>query len=358
MNKDVKLFSFPKNPERRKKWIEYGRVPPDLPPSMYYFCAEHFDRKFMAVNNRRTVLVGEAVPFPYVEPEIDETFQVDSNIDYYLYDDSEPADNPETHSEQELHVESTTMQDDGDYGDQEECCSINLDNQDSETDILLMQESKESTGNSKCYKRKYDDTVLNEPSTSKAKMIKISTTVKQQQKSVDKTNIKSRQIINSKGLPAGSTTALDSLSEDIEEEHFSIDLDDLESDSSTRFIEVEKDFRHNSLKKDFEDDLKFTEGSLPKTIIPKFPVVKILQKSHKTMEGKKATECLKRSIEEIDEDLLIDAKHVTTFVFKGEEHVQMTKDYYIREKMENTKNLKKMLHIVKTVKEYLNSLDV
>lgn len=58
------LFQFPKNVERRKKWMELGQAPKNLPQSAYYYCSDHFDRKFMAVNQRRTILVGEAMPFP------------------------------------------------------------------------------------------------------------------------------------------------------------------------------------------------------------------------------------------------------------------------------------------------------
>lgn len=337
LNKDVKLFGFPKDPERRKKWIEYGKVPPGIPPSMYYFCGEHFDRKFMAVNNRRTVLVGEAVPFPYVEPEIDENYQVDSNIDYYLYDDSQPADNQETLSEQELHVESTTAQDDDNYGDQKDCSSIKLSDTDSGTNLLLKPESKEPVENSKRFKRIYDDIIMMGPSSSK--IIKISASIKPQQKSLEKTNIKTRPIVYSKGLPLGSKETVDSLKEDIEEEHFSIDLNDLDLNSNTPIIEIEKDLCHNSPKISLEDGTQ-------------------TQKSQNIMERKKSIEILQRDMEEIDEETLIDEKHVTTFVYKGEEHVQMSKDYYVQEKMENAKNLKKMRHIVKTLKEYFNSLDV
>lgn len=58
------LFKFPKNDERREKWMELGQAPKNLPHSAYYYCSDHFDRKFMAVNQRRTTLVGEAMPFP------------------------------------------------------------------------------------------------------------------------------------------------------------------------------------------------------------------------------------------------------------------------------------------------------
>lgn len=59
------IFQFPKNPERREKWMKLGQAPRNLPPTRYFYCSDHFDSKFMAVNQRRTILVGEAIPFPY-----------------------------------------------------------------------------------------------------------------------------------------------------------------------------------------------------------------------------------------------------------------------------------------------------
>lgn len=58
------MFQFPKNLEKRKKWVELGQAPNNLGPSTYYYCSDHFDRRFLAVNQRRTILVGEALPYP------------------------------------------------------------------------------------------------------------------------------------------------------------------------------------------------------------------------------------------------------------------------------------------------------
>lgn len=58
------LFQFPKNLEKRKKWMELGQAPKNMASSTYYYCSDHFDKRFLAVNQRRTILVGEALPYP------------------------------------------------------------------------------------------------------------------------------------------------------------------------------------------------------------------------------------------------------------------------------------------------------
>ncbi|KAH8248441.1 hypothetical protein KR032_008446 [Drosophila birchii] len=61
------LFSFPKQPERARIWIENAQVHPKIPKSQLFICSKHFDTKFISSNKNRTLLVGEAVPFPYIK---------------------------------------------------------------------------------------------------------------------------------------------------------------------------------------------------------------------------------------------------------------------------------------------------
>ncbi|EDW34296.1 GL22174 [Drosophila persimilis] len=60
------------------------------------------------------------------------------------------------------------------------------------------------------------------------------------------------------------------------------------------------------------------------------------------------------------EDQAIDPTEVSTFIFKGEEYVQMSKSYYMREKREIAQQLRQYKTILKNIKEYFQdeSLDI
>lgn len=145
INKHVTLFSFPKNPERRKLWMELGKVPANLPASMYYFCIDHFDKKYLSVNNVRKVLVGDAVPYPFEEQEYVEEAQCDdetnADLDFLLYDlnkeNSEIVERQQLQDEQDIHVESTTLTNEIQEDFQDEHYSLNLDDEKSNGDGQL-----------------------------------------------------------------------------------------------------------------------------------------------------------------------------------------------------------------------------
>ncbi|EDW95679.1 uncharacterized protein Dyak_GE25341 [Drosophila yakuba] len=99
------LFAFPKQPQRARIWHENGQVHPKIPLSQLFMCSLHFDRKFISSSKNRTLLVGEAVPYPYKEsspkPE-EEPQQVasTSHESYYinLSDDELSINNVDTTS--------------------------------------------------------------------------------------------------------------------------------------------------------------------------------------------------------------------------------------------------------------------
>ncbi|XP_043946946.1 uncharacterized protein LOC108032918 [Drosophila biarmipes] len=65
------MFAFPKQAERARIWHENGQVHPKIPQTQLFMCASHFDRKFISSSKNRTLLVGEAVPFPYGKTDPD-----------------------------------------------------------------------------------------------------------------------------------------------------------------------------------------------------------------------------------------------------------------------------------------------
>ncbi|XP_020812750.1 52 kDa repressor of the inhibitor of the protein kinase isoform X2 [Drosophila serrata] len=61
------IFSFPKNPERARIWLENAQVHPKISKNQLFLCSKHFDTKFISSNRNRTMLVGEAIPIPYTK---------------------------------------------------------------------------------------------------------------------------------------------------------------------------------------------------------------------------------------------------------------------------------------------------
>ncbi|XP_033162645.1 uncharacterized protein LOC117142649 isoform X1 [Drosophila mauritiana] len=105
LTKGRTMFAFPKQPHRARIWHANGQVHPKIPHSQLFMCSLHFDRKFISSSKNRTLLVGEAVPYPYEEsstkPE-EEPQQVasTSHESYYinLSDDELSINNVDTTS--------------------------------------------------------------------------------------------------------------------------------------------------------------------------------------------------------------------------------------------------------------------
>lgn len=282
---NVILFSFPKNPERRQKWLELGKVSANHPSSRYYFCSDHFDKKYLAVNNRRTVLVGEALPFPYTEIE-ESCEDTDGNIDFFLYEMNRENDLNEKQfklDDKNLHVESTTLTNELQEIVHGEQLSEDFNEQEFQNCIIYTEEEKDTSLSATTYKKKrpLNNTITQTQSAvSKAKILKISPQQIPLHKALEKTN-------------------------------------NIKSSKQIQFVE--------------------SSSSLCVTY-------------HSEVSSRETNE------DEIVPDQLVDSKHVTTFIFKGEEYVQMPKDYYVNEKMELMKKLQKMEKTVKAIKEHLNSL--
>ncbi|KAH8330183.1 hypothetical protein KR074_011181 [Drosophila pseudoananassae] len=80
------LFSCSKNPERARIWRERGRVHPKIPPQQLLMCSKHFDPSFISITKNRALLVGEAVPYPYEEPETATTVEQDLELEAEDFD--------------------------------------------------------------------------------------------------------------------------------------------------------------------------------------------------------------------------------------------------------------------------------
>ncbi|XP_017856191.1 PREDICTED: uncharacterized protein LOC108609029 [Drosophila arizonae] len=70
---EVTLFAFPKDPKRAEQWRILGQVHPKIGPMQLYMCSKHFDAKYLSLTRNRRILLGEALPFPYEDPNKTDT---------------------------------------------------------------------------------------------------------------------------------------------------------------------------------------------------------------------------------------------------------------------------------------------
>ncbi|XP_075146116.1 dorsal interacting protein 2 [Haematobia irritans] len=292
---NITLFQFPKNPKRRQKWMELGKAPPNLPANYYYYCSEHFDKRFLNVGARRTILVGESVPYPCIdknEPkEKEEMFAVEDE-DLYLYhmkgDDITPGPS-EVSQESNLLVESTTTENDDFIGYiNSRLCQ---DEGESEEQDILFSMKHDGIKNQKGipYKRKLSNDTS--PSTNSIKILKCTSLSKPKSPK----NEISVTITNTTEY-APETNNAKSFSNAQNSKKFSIPDNDLS------------------------------------------PLSEVYE------------------ISEINSESVIEPDQVTTFIFKGEEYVQMPKDYYVKEKMELLEKIKRMENVIQNIKGQLDSL--
>lgn len=287
---NITLFQFPKNPERRQIWIERGKAPTNLPLNYYYYCSDHFDKCFLNVGPRRTMLVGEAVPFAFEttgdhNAEDTEEFITPEKNEYFYHLKDDEYFTPAVHApqEQDLHVESTTMQDSDIHFINND---IHLD-EGNEAEIMDTKDSDEAKIVGNPYKRKLHNatsTVIANPDT-KIRIIKCRT------------------------------------------------LSTEPSSPSKPKIPSNPSKMENKVKND--------QPNVPP------------QRGENAIAEKDDVALLPLVI---NAESVIDRNKVTTFIFKGEEYVQMPKEHYIKEKIALMTKLKKMEIVIANIKKSLKSL--
>lgn len=300
---NLTLFAFPKDVERRKKWLELGKAPANLPINYYFYCSDHFDKCFLNVGHRRTTLVGEAIPHAYQsDNEDDEDLEYSGKVEYvnydddwYLKDEDNNFDQGGEERQQHTMVESTTTTTTINYDDDMQLIVKELGlSKDNHT--TSGQSSGSANVENKTYKRKIRnlEATTSVPS-SKIKFLQHTETLTTLPPPAEN-NIR---IVSSSSIP--SYTVLDS------DGYISLDLN--------------------------EDNKPSTCKNITKAV--------------------EANEDREESTVELNPEKLIDAENVSSFIFKGEEYVQMSKDYYIKEKLELVKQLEKLKNTVAGIKKLL-----
>lgn len=282
--------------------MELGKAQPNLPHTYYYYCCEHFDKKYKSERDRRTRLLGEAVPYAHDSVPIDHHEDVVHSEEYaaaemsnelYVYEDMNNFEC--TMAVNQDQVESTTM-----------------------TDDAVLNELVENSIHS-------DDDLLH----------------------INKTNVCETKTFIKSHQKRKATTAISAASS---------------STSNVKIIQAltisqppsadNNPILLKSVSPIASDNAKFRRVDLPANDVDQSredqkPNIHLEEVSYKPM------------IEEdqaIDPESLVDSKHTTVFIFKGEAYLQMPKDFYIKEKIELLTKLQNLESVIEGIKEILVKL--
>uniref|UniRef100_A0A182Q2F4 THAP-type domain-containing protein n=1 Tax=Anopheles farauti TaxID=69004 RepID=A0A182Q2F4_9DIPT len=88
-NPKLTFFAFPKQSERLEIWLKLGGVLPDVTESKMnrFLCERHFSDIYLSRTPRRTLLMPNAIPFPYDESELE--LEMDDGITLEEYETQE-----------------------------------------------------------------------------------------------------------------------------------------------------------------------------------------------------------------------------------------------------------------------------
>ncbi|XP_013117360.1 uncharacterized protein LOC106094675 [Stomoxys calcitrans] len=287
---DVTLFKFPKDPERRQKWIELGKAPSNLLPHYSYYCSDHFDGRFLNVGPRRTMLVGEAVPYAYNEKsephKNSEEIELVEEEDLYLY-----------------HIK----------GD-EVTPGSTQESQQATTEILV----ESTTNGNEILEFLRHDLDLDDEDQSQPQIV---STKKESSVKHYVVNPFKRKLCNSSNASSSTTNP-------------NLKGTSLKNQQLTKNISITK---HSS------------DEPSPK----KVNEVEVQKNTTNVKESKNP--CSVVNDNEIDEedDALIDSSSITTFIYKGEEYIQMPKRQYREEKLNMMRKIKKMEQVIHNIKNEL-----
>ncbi|XP_014090047.2 uncharacterized protein Dlip2 [Bactrocera oleae] len=324
-NKKFTLFAFPKDPVRYEQWMKRGKVTDRLPETQMLMCSDHFEGKFIVRNARRTMLTSTAVPLPYHEESVD-------------------IEEAEDNIERECEVGLVKV---ADALDTEMVFSIHGDLNDSSTLIRVKESGCEDDD---------EDGLLEYDRINNldAEYCVESTTMKD----VDDIQTEVKDMF-----------AVDRVYED---EHLSGIIRHPEQKEISF-----KGLKTNSIKRRITHSStdETQEPSSSKVIISKFNNLNNSYDHGRTVSKRKINQrsgdnnkYFKAKIQKenetrqdspkINSETLVNAEAVTCFIFKGEEYVQMPKEYYIQEKLELMEKLKNYENILRTFKQNLLNLDL
>ncbi|CAD6996200.1 unnamed protein product [Ceratitis capitata] len=320
-NKEFTIFRFPRDPARYEQWIKRGKVLEGLPERQMLMCSDHFEDKYLIRNNKRTILTSTAVPFHY--PEENEDVESDDNIGKdckgNIVKVSEELNSEmvfSIHGDMEdgselIRLKETLCGDDNedvlaDYDkvdnlDEEYCVESTMKDDDEQENEIADEYTVDSD---------YQDGILDGTITQplqKGYIIKSYTT-----------------------KPSGRHKT-------------SSGPDEAQEPSSSKMI-----------KSNFS-----TQGIVRGNNAPTLKR-NMKRRSEETNNSKRVRKEVEENLPESPEassKSLINSEAVTCFIFKGEEYVQMPKEYYVQEKLELFKKIEKYEKVLRIFKQNLLDFD-
>uniref|UniRef100_A0A034WYA5 THAP-type domain-containing protein n=1 Tax=Bactrocera dorsalis TaxID=27457 RepID=A0A034WYA5_BACDO len=327
-NKKFTLFRFPKEPARYEQWMKRGKVIDGLPETQMLMCSDHFEGKYIVRNARRTMLTNTAVPLPYHE-EIADMEEGENNI------------------ERECEVGLVKI---ADALDTEMVFSIHGDLNDSSTLIRVKESGCEDDDEDGLLEYDRVDNNLEaeycvESTTTMTDADDVQTEVKdiflvdrvyEEEHLSGTIRHPGQKEISFKGLKTNSirrritNSSTDETQEPSSSKVITSKFNNLNNNSNDNGITASK----RKINQRSEDNNKYVK--------PK------LRKENETRQDSP----------KINSESLVNAGAVICFIFKGEEYVQMPKEYYIQEKVELMEKLNNYEKILRTFKQNLLNLDL
>ncbi|XP_017463298.1 PREDICTED: uncharacterized protein LOC108356699 isoform X3 [Rhagoletis zephyria] len=321
-NKEFTIFRFPKDPRRYEEWMKRGKVPDGLPESHMLMCSDHFDNKYIIKNARRTILATTAVPFFYCgdNSDIDSDDNIDKECEEAMDKVDEALDAEMVFSIQDLNDESALIRlKESKRVDVVEYGMLDYEKVDNQSDTEYCVESTTMKEADEHIADMLEDYEV--ASDFEEELLSVVTQSEPREDAVKgyKPNVKKRKInsdIEDNQEPTSSKALVSKIMAQVEK-----------SDNSAAVLK-------RSGKQEDGEHIKHLRLQTKKPSTPQ------------------------PEAQKIDPDTLVDSKAVTCFIFKGEEYVQMPKEYYVQEKLEVIEKLKRYENALQTFKKNLLDLDL
>ncbi|XP_011185553.2 uncharacterized protein LOC105214063 [Zeugodacus cucurbitae] len=325
-NKKFTIFRFPKDPARYEQWMKRGKVTDGLPETQMLMCSDHFEGKYIVKNARRTILTSTAVPIPYHEESVD--MEGEDNI------------------ERECEVGIVKVDD---ALDAEMVFSIHGDLNDSSTLIRVKESVCEDDDEDGMLEYDRVDNNLETEYCVESTTMKDVDDVRTEENDVFAVDrfYAEEHLSDAVRQPVQKEFSLKSLKLNSNKRRITNSSTDETQEPSSSKVIISKfnQFNHNSS----DDD---------SVIVSKRKIKQRIEDNNKSTRPKIQKQNETRPESPKMNSALVNTEAVTCFIFKGEEYVQMPKEYYMQEKLELMEKLKNYENILRTFKQNLLDLDL
>ncbi|XP_035899470.1 uncharacterized protein LOC118506442 isoform X2 [Anopheles stephensi] len=315
-NPTVTFFAFPKQPDRCETWVKAAGVPEHLVENRMhrFLCERHFPNIYICRSQRRTLLLANAVPYPYKEP-------------------GEESDQEEELEIMEDLVEDTTV----DSGDMLEAFHDDKDSMDDqqETEPVIINANKLLPAIGTINER----VTLNiQPSTSRMDYSR-----KRNAVAVKIADMKVKLSTSQNEPTIGSPITLNK----------DTNIKTVQLDGSTvRLVPAPKMLRLTPVgsQKERSEEKPAKEvcirAALKSPVSSSTNAIEIIEQNDDTSASKSS-----------DDTVLEKDDKISEFIFKGEEYVQMPKEHYLKQINRLKRSAAFYQNIVRNMRELLDQAD-